>query len=248
MFDAHRHLEKHQKSDMPSMYCTSETLQWSTAIKLARHGMEGATYCLGYLPQHLASPLYGRTEEQDLQLYLRKFPTLQIGEVGLDKRYEQLVPLKRQAQELQQLLQLGKLMDRSVTLHVVQSDGMLLDLLREMGTDNLPQMLWHGFTSSAETARSFHSLGGTISLGPAIWRQGCRLQEHLHALWELPFTIETDKPGGWVPQQWGQLDHEALYMAHIRRLAQAMGIDEERLQEKTDAIGKILAHQQTAGR
>ncbi len=117
---------------------------------------------------------------------LQEYPHLQVGEIGLDKRFGDL---DGQQSFLLAALDLAFSLQRSVTVHVVQSDALFLSCLKKAGK-RVPPILWHGFTASVETARVASEKGCILSLGPGIERT--RLAKRIEELRALSFAIETD--------------------------------------------------------
>lgn len=250
MFDLHLHLPKDSSPlERPAvswrgLICTSEPSEW-TRLPVVTQASD-VTGAIGILPESMGSI----EQEQTVETIVRKLEedtNLQIGEVGLDKRFSQRIPMEFQHRFLSQILDIGWQMNRSVSLHVVQAEETLFQILARCGT-HVPRLLWHGFTGSLETAKRFARYGGIISLGPSLWRPGLRLAGHLRQLKEYPFAIETDWPEGWVPRGWERQPYPVLFNQHIERLATAMDITVEQLEEQTDAIGTLFTHQQTSWR
>ncbi len=175
MFDAHRHLTD-EREIQDALYCTSYQAEWPVVINLPYPGI-GA---LGALADRGLPPI------EDLALALESHPHLQVGEVGLDKRFGDL---EGQQRFLLSALDLAFSLGRSITVHVVQSDGLFLSCLEQAGS-RLPTILWHGFTGSVETARIASDKGCILSLAPGI--EHTRLAKRLEELSSLPFAIETD--------------------------------------------------------
>ena len=180
MFDAHRHLTFERKL-YDALYCTSHQDEWPLVANLP----SPAIGALGALANKaLASRNLPYIE--DLGKALQDNPFVQVGEVGLDKRFGDL---EGQKSFLLAALDLAFSLQRSVTVHVVQSDGLFLSCLKKAG-NRLPPILWHGFTGSVETARTAAEKGCILSLAPGI--EHTRLATRLDELAFLPFAIETD--------------------------------------------------------
>lgn len=175
MFDAHRHLTS-KKEIHDALYCTSHQEQWTMVENLPSPAI-GALGALGDRPLPSIAAL---------ALALEKNSLLQVGEIGLDKRFGDL---EGQQKFLLEALDLAFSMQRSVTVHVVQSDGRFLSCL-DQGGDRLPPILWHGFTGSVETARVAAGKGCILSLAPGI--EHTRIASRLKELSSLSFAIETD--------------------------------------------------------
>ncbi len=175
MFDAHRHLSG-EKETYDALYCTSYQGEWSGVTNLP-HPAIGA---IGALANRTLPPI------DEMALHLESHPHLQIGEVGLDKRFGDM---EGQQRFLLATLDLAFELGRSVTVHIVQADALFLSCLEQAGT-HLPPILWHGFTGSLETAKIAAGKGCIISLGPGI--EHTRLAKRLGELLSSCFAIETD--------------------------------------------------------
>ncbi len=175
MFDAHRHLVDEIETQ-DALYCSSHKDEWQKVAKLAYPAI-GA---LGALADRTLPNL------DEMASILEAHPLLQIGEIGLDKRFGDM---EGQTRFLLAAIDLAFTLQRSFTAHIVQSDGLFLSCLEQAG-NRLPPILWHGFTGSVETARIAVKYGCILSLGPQIahTKVGKRLEE----LSVFSFAIETD--------------------------------------------------------
>ena len=116
--------------------------------------------CAGLLPQ-----LWNQKRQQQLFSLLDSRPDLQMGEVGLDRRFDGILSMERQTAILKEELAFAISRDRCISLHCVRATKMMLDILA--GLEYRPySILWHGFTGSPETAAELEKLKVLISLGP----------------------------------------------------------------------------------
>lgn len=150
--------------------------------------------CVGLLPdkwtEELESLLYKRLSEDK---------TLHMGEVGLDKRFEDRVPMEKQLQILKREMLFATENNRSITLHCVRATGPMTELLSQLKFRPF-SVLWHGFTGSAETAKQLYQLGVIVSLGPRMSTDAEKIRKIFSA---NPMTVlETDlsKHSGGVQQ------------------------------------------------
>lgn len=140
--------------------------------------------CVGLLPEKW-------TEELESLLYKRlsEDKTLHMGEVGLDRRFENQVPLEKQLQILKREMLFATENNRSITLHCVRATGPMTELLSQLKFRPF-SVLWHGFTGSAETAKQLYQLGVIVSLGPRISTDAEKIRKIFSA---NPMTVlETD--------------------------------------------------------
>ena len=116
--------------------------------------------CEGLLPsawtQENQERLFSRLEAQ---------ADLQMGEIGLDRRFVDSVSMEKQAQNLKAMLLFASDHGKCVSLHCVRATAVMLDILRE--TSFRPySVLWHGFSGSAETAAILSKMKVIVSAGP----------------------------------------------------------------------------------
>ena len=140
--------------------------------------------CAGLLPQ-----LWTHERQQQLFDLLDSRTDLQMGEIGLDRRFEDSLPMERQTTILKEELAFAIARGRCISLHCVRATKPMLDILSEL--DYRPySILWHGFTGSPETAAELKKLKVILSVGP---RFAGNLDDLLKA---NPFIVpETDFEG-----------------------------------------------------
>ena len=140
--------------------------------------------CAGLLPQ-----LWTHERQQQLFDLLDSRTDLQMGEIGLDRRFEDSLPMERQTAILKEEIAFAISRNRCISLHCVRATKPMLDILS--GLKYRPySILWHGFTGSPETAAELKKLKVILSIGP-------RYNGNLKALLDAnPFIVpETDYEG-----------------------------------------------------
>ena len=107
------------------------------------------------------------TEAKQAQLFslLASDKHIHLGEVGLDKRFSDLIPMQRQADILRSELEFALQNGKNISLHCVRATGLMLEILGGL-TLRPFSVIWHGFTGSAETARQLAGMNIIISIGP----------------------------------------------------------------------------------
>lgn len=186
LIDFHSHFY-----DADSIVCNADASEPSRKPALLK--------CAGLLPDQW-SP-----ERQD-QLFslLKTDENLQLGEVGLDRRFEGLLPMERQMNVLRQELEFAVGKGRSVSLHCVHATKPILDLLGEMPFRPW-SILWHGFSGSVETAARLARLRVIVSVGPRFKGE---ISELIKA---NPYTVpETDYEGSYEAEHQGILKNQYL--------------------------------------
>ena len=116
-------------------------------------------------------------------------PALQIGEVGLDRRF---AAFDSQRSFLEDMLMMGYALDRSVSIHCVHADGELLQVLKDH-KGHLPPVLWHGCTASRESRMRASRMGVIISYGPRVF--GSKIAREGALLVATPWAVESDWEG-----------------------------------------------------
>ncbi|NCC66404.1 MAG: hypothetical protein EOM15_17345, partial [Spirochaetia bacterium] len=182
---------------------------------------------IGALPNHILPPI------ELVQDMLIKHPSYQIAEVGLDRRFGNI---EQQKQFLEAVLQVAYRYMRSVSLHCVHADEILLSLLRNR-KHTLPPLLWHGFTSSYETALKASRLNVILSYGPRLYKS--KLANEGKRLITIPYALETDYDH---PQE---AQYTEVMEQHIYNFCSLCSTTEEHLIRNNDETRTILTHYQT---
>ena len=95
---------------------------------------------------------------------------IHLGEVGLDKRFSDLLLMQKQADILRSELEFAIQNNKLITLHCVRATGLMLEILDDLYRDGLTirpfSIIWHGFTGSPETARQLAKNNIILSIGP----------------------------------------------------------------------------------
>ena len=116
--------------------------------------------CAGLLPE-----LWTQERQRQLFNLLDSEPELQMGEVGLDRRFDGILPMERQTAILKEEIAFAISRNRCISLHCVRATKPMLDILS--GLKYRPySILWHGFTGSPETAAELKKLKVILSIGP----------------------------------------------------------------------------------
>jgi len=168
MFDAHCHLPDNK---IKALICTSKSEEYALAIS--------CNASIGLLPP------FSKTDKELFFSVLKQKATLNIGEIGLDKRYPNM---SEQIEFFNQGLAFAKESKRLVSLHIVQATQTALSVIKQYTPLKL---IWHGFCGSYETAKEFNELGGLISLG----RRSLKSKD-FERLLTLDFLLESDLPQG----------------------------------------------------
>lgn len=138
-----------------AMVCTAFPLESPASQKDAQSLM-----CFeGLLPQYWS---IGRWEILKTRLLESD---IHLGEIGLDRRFADAVPLDRQFENLTMMLRYAYSLGKKVTIHSVQATELTIRAIKEASLPSF-SVLWHGFTGSKETARQLYDSGVLIGIGP----------------------------------------------------------------------------------
>lgn len=137
-------------------------------------------YCQGLLPQ------YWTTEEKEKLLLNLENSKVHLGEVGLDKRFQNQIPLQQQEENLLTMLQYATKYEKIITIHSVQATERTINILKQAQLKPW-KTIWHGFNGSVETAAILYKMKVFISIGP-------RFKQNLKELAKAHpnFALETD--------------------------------------------------------
>jgi Tat protein secretion system quality control protein TatD with DNase activity len=170
-------------------------------------------YCQGLLPQ------YWKYQHLTMLLKNLQSSNVQLGEVGLDKRFQSFISLQKQEENLLTLLQYAKDKGKIVTLHSVQATERTIKILKTVKLEPW-KTIWHGFTGSKETAQDLFRQGIIISVGlKGAGKLGELSKVHSR------FVLETDYEGA------DQTQYNALLEAHYQSCARELGWTVEDLKE-----------------
>lgn len=110
---------------------------------------------------------------QELQKYLEQDPTAQVGEAGLDKRYEGYEPGGIQEQVFLEQARLSLELNRDFQIHCVGDYGRTISLLKKAGyrKDSTSRPIFHRFGGDAGIVRNALSLNALFSLHADSFRK-----------------------------------------------------------------------------
>ena len=223
MFDAHRHFT-HARASANALYATSKPGEWGRLAGMQHPAIGG----VGALPQRPLPPsgmLYDVLSSQ---------PRLQVAEVGLDRRWPDA---EAQQLFLLEVLDIAYILERSVSLHCVRREGLLLGMLTRQGK-RLPALLWHGCTLSWESARQASKMGIILSFSPSLYSSSLAREER--RLTSLRFALETD-----FAQEEEEV-YDAYLEKHLVAFSQLTGTSSDALIRNNDEIRAILTNQSPA--
>ena len=154
-----------------------------------------------------------------------------VSEAGLDARFTDRVPMERQIETLESILEYAKQHRIPVTLHCVRATGAMLRILNKVRPEK-GYCMWHGFTGSVETAKELGRLGVIVSIGPRFKGNAADLDY---------FVIETDYEGNSAEE------HEEILTGLYRKCSGELGISMERLEEICNERAAAFKNYRLAG-
>jgi len=211
---------------------------WAAQRELARR--EARVYItLGVHPWTAAA-----TDDETLELALQALDDalgepgdvapVGLGELGLD-RGRRIDPesLPRQERAFRAQLAMARDRDLPAVLHLVRCHGAALAILQRDGLPSAGGMV-HGFSGSAEMARSYAALGLHVSFSTAIARpQSRKLRAACRVVPADLLLVETDSPDQ-APSPSGQGQNEPANLGQaIAAIALARGEDPAAIASKT---------------
>ena len=146
-------IDFHSHYPSPNAFvCTAEPVKEAPKACLLRFE--------GLLPDR-----WSEEKQKDLYEIILSDNSIHMGEIGLDKRFAEIIPIRRQADILREELSFAIDNSRLVSLHCVHSTGIMLEILSEFSYRPF-SIIWHGFSGSSETAARLYKLGVVLSIGP----------------------------------------------------------------------------------
>lgn len=174
----------------------------------------------------------------ELQELLKHPKVVALGEIGLDFHYNFSEP-EDQKKIFEAQLILAKELDLPVIIHDREAHGATMDMLRKVKAE---KGIMHSFSGSAEMARELERLGFYISFsGSVTFKNAVNLQEAAKAVSKDRILIETDAPYlAPVPHR-GKLNHSALMLHTVEKLAELRGVTLDEIIETTrENANKLL--------
>lgn len=201
-------------------------------------------YCQGLLPQ------YWTTKEKEKLLLALKNPKVHLGEVGLDKRFQNQIPLQQQEENLLTMLQYATKYEKIITIHCVQATERTINILKQAQLKPW-KTIWHGFNGSVETAAILYKMKVFISIGPRYLgpQIGPRNKQNLKELAKAHpnFALETDYEP-LAPSEPNQLSkpsnqtYTSILQTHYQNCATCLEWTVEDLKEHCYGQAQTLTH------
>lgn len=175
MFDFHRHLTKSETIDN-ALYATSKIEEWDKSSKY---------FSIGLLANNLQIDNNYYINKLEKKLIENK--NYHIGEIPLDNRFNNL---DKQIDFFEKALFLSKKYDRIFTIHIVQANNLLLEIL-EKNKAYLPKyIIYHGYNKSIELAKQLKKYNTIVSLNPKVINS--KIFNNIQSLDKIGFLVESD--------------------------------------------------------
>lgn len=192
----------------------------------------GVWAAVGIQPNHVAE---AAAEDWDRILALVEHPRVcAIGETGLDCYWDR-APLDLQRDYFDRHLRLSQQLDRAVVIHLRESEGELLEMLREARQRGPLRGVMHSYTGTAAGLAEFLELGLYISFaGMVTFKKDDGLRQIAAAVPLDRLLVETDSPYLSPEPLRGQRPNEPARVVHtLNCLAAVHGISAETMADRT---------------
>lgn len=124
--------------------------------------------------------------------YLSGMPAVFVGEIGIDKRVVESVPLDVQKYAFREQLIFAREHDLFVNIHGVGGDNEILHCLKEIRG---VRGIIHAYTRNADVARQYIKHGLLLGIGPMLAAHGAKaVREALRYAGPQHIVLETDYP------------------------------------------------------
>lgn len=197
-------------------------------------------YCQGLLPQ------YWTNEEKEKLLQALEDPKVHLGEVGLDKRFQNQTPLQQQEENLLTMLQYATKHEKIITIHSVQAIERTINILKQAKLKPW-KTIWHGFNGSVETAAILYKMKVFISIGPRF-KQNLKELAKAHPNFALETDYEPNQPSEFhqprEPNQPSELiqTYTSILQTHYQNCATCLEWTVEDLKEHCYGQAQTLTH------
>ncbi len=181
---------------------------------------------------------------------------IQLGEVGIDRRFENIVPLKTQFENLVNFLLYAKDTGKKVTIHSVKATELTIRAIKEAKSEPF-SIIWHSFNGSVETAALLYKMGVFVSLSPRFHglsikgpssngasTTGFCSNGALQAITKANplWALETDYEGN------DKNEYNLILETHYNNTAKILGIDVENLKEHCYGQAQTFTNKPVFGR
>lgn len=233
-------LERAREAGVGAVICSAFDLESSYRSAELAERYEEVYFCVGFQPQELKKYREGDLDEI---AELAKAPKcVAIGEIGLDRHYEDNPPEALQRELFVRQLYLADEAGLPVVIHSRDAAAETLGILRENVGRLKKGGLLHCYSYSAEMAEDFAALGLYFSLGgTSTYKNARRIHENAKKIPADRLLSETDSPYLSPEPLRGVFPNEPARVKYVvENLARLRGEKEEELEKRLSDNAKRL--------
>jgi TatD DNase family protein len=159
---------------------------WDKLIALNKTFRE-INVCFGLHPVFIAKHKY--SDLDFLEQYSQQISTKLIGEIGLDKRFNNFA---NQLKLFSAQLSIAANLDKAVIIHSVKSHNETIKKIKDLKFKN--GGIIHAFNGSYDIAQNYIQLGFKLGIGSIISQPHSKLKQALKNIDPKDIVLETDSP------------------------------------------------------
>lgn len=203
----------------------------SSRVAAENAAIHKGLYAMAGIHPHDAAGV-GDDELEEISKLLSMPRVVGIGEIGLDY-YRDLSPRDEQVRVFRAQLELAKNLGCPVQIHSRDAHLETHSILKEYARD-VPAIVLHCYSGSAEMAAELIKLGFFISLGgPVTYRNARRPVEVARDVPLDRLLVETDSPYLPPSPYRGQRNEPAYVVEVVRKIAEIKGVSVEKVAQAT---------------
>ncbi|WP_150463946.1 TatD family hydrolase [Francisella sp. XLW-1] len=159
---------------------------WDNLIQL-NHQYNNISICFGLHPVFINN--HSISDLNALEEYSNKHSTKIIGEIGLDKRFENF---DKQIEFFSAQIAIAKNLNKQVIIHAVKSHSEVLQIIKDLKFTN--GGIIHAFNANDFIAQQYIDLGFKLGIGGIISHPQSKLKQTLQKVNPKNIVLETDSP------------------------------------------------------
>lgn len=203
----------------------------SSLIAAGNAAIHRGLYAMAGIHPHDAAGV-GDEELEEISKILSMPRVVGVGEIGLDY-YRDFSPRDEQVRVFRAQLELAKASGCPVQIHSRDANLETFNILKEYAQD-LPAIVMHCYSGSAEMAADLIKLGFFISLGgPVTYRNARKPVEVARDVPLDRLLVETDSPYLPPSPHRGERNEPAFVVEVVRKIADIKGVPMEEIAQAT---------------
>ncbi|MED7819267.1 MULTISPECIES: TatD family hydrolase [unclassified Francisella] len=159
---------------------------WDNLIALNQE-FSNIHICFGLHPVFINK--HTKLDLKDLELYTQKISTKLVGEIGLDKRFENF---DKQLDFFSAQVSIAKNLNKKIIIHAVKSHNEVIKTLKDLKFKH--GGIIHAFNGSYDIAQKYIDLGFKLGIGGILSRPKTKLKDTLQRIDSKYIVLETDSP------------------------------------------------------